>query len=170
MCTRANLVPTKVKSVVETEERLATIGFQVGCRSVQLASLKDPSSFRQRPLTIEGVLKLITDRLWVRWFGRPASMQKDQTNDRYYITDDEPLVVKHVHPTPDYVDSSTGSWFMTYASFVGGMIRGVLDTSQFYAQVSTYHQPEAEKPKATWFVVEFDAQVWERMRRVNKVQ
>lgn len=166
MCNRANQVPTKVKTVVETEERLSAIGYQVGIRSLPLAALKEPLYFRQRPLTMDAALKLVTERLWVRWFGKAADVQKDTSSNRFFITDDEPVVVRHIHPTPDYIDTANnGAWFLTYASFVAGMIRGVLTTCQFPAQVSSYHQPEPDTPRAHWFVVEFDASVWDRARR-----
>lgn len=167
ICSRANQVPTKVKSVVETEERLAALGLQVGIRSIPLAALREPGgAFRQRPLTMEAALKLVTEKLWVRWFGRAAELQKDTATTRYFITDDDPLVVRHVHPTPDYIDSSNGAWYMTYASFVSGMIKGVLDTCLFPAQVNSYHQPEMPlHPRLHWFVIEFEPHVWDRARR-----
>lgn len=169
MCSRANLVPTKVKTVLETEERLATIGVQAGIRSVQLAALRDPIGFKQRPLTMEAVLRLIAEKLWVRWFGKQADFQKDTGTPRFFITDDDPLIIRHIHPTPDYVDSANhNTWFMSYASFVAGMIRGVLQSCQFPAQVATYHQPEEATPRCTWYVVEFEEHVWDRARRLKQ--
>jgi hypothetical protein len=115
------------------------------------------------------MLKLITDRLWVRWFGKTADLQKDTNCDsKYFIVDDDPPMIRHIHPTPDYVDSANNNgWHMTYASFIGGLIHGVLETCMFPAKVNSYCQPESEKPHATWFVVEFEPQVGEKMRRMK---
>lgn len=167
LCTQAFTFPTKVKSVEEVEARLTALGKHVGMRMTMLSSLRDANTVQRRPLTVEAVLKLLQDKLWSRWFGKPANdVQQESNSDRYFLIDSEPLVLRHVHPSPDYVDGE-GHWTVNYASFMGGMVQGALLSMGFEAEVVTYHQPEEKKPTQTIFVIGFSKQVWERERKLR---
>lgn len=167
LCTRAYSFPTKVKNVEEVEERLAVLGTDIGTRMMALSSLRDQADLRRRPLTIDAVLKLLQEKLWARWFGRAASdIQRESNSDRFFIFDSDPLVLKSVYPSPDYIDSE-GRWNVNYASFMGGIIQGALQAMGFDAEVLTYHHPEAGKPHQSLFVISFAKHVWDRERKVR---
>lgn len=167
LCTRAYTCPTKVKNVEEVEARLTSLGVHVGTRLVMLSSLRDPVELQRRPLTIDAVLKLLQDKLWSRWFGKAANdIQRESNSDRFFLYDSDPLVLKYVNPSPDYVDGE-GRWNVNYASFVGGIVQGALGSMGFEAEVLTYHQPVPERPHQTLFVIGFTKHVWDRERRMR---
>lgn len=167
LCTRSYTYPTKVHNVEEVEARLTKLGVHVGMRLTMLSSLRDPTETQRRPITVDAVLKLLQDKLWSRWFGKPANeIQREANSDRFFLFDSDPLVLRYVHPSPDYVDSE-GRWNVNYASFVGGIVQGALLAMGFEAEVVTYHQPEPEKPHQSLFVIGFAKNVWERERKLR---
>ncbi|CAJ1012256.1 putative Transport protein particle (TRAPP) component [Leishmania naiffi] len=167
LCVRAYTFPTKVKNVEEVEARLTSLGAHVGTRLIMLSSVRDPVDLQRRPLTIDAVLKLLQEKLWARWFGRAASeIQRESNSDRFFLFDSDPVVLRHVHPSPDYIDSE-GRWNVNYAGFMGGIIQGALQSMGFEAEVQTYHQPEPGKPHQSLFVIAFAKHVWERERKMR---
>lgn len=167
LCTRVYTNPTKVRNLEEVESRLTVIGVRVGTRLTMLSSLRDPVEMQRRPLTVDAVLKLLKDKLWSRWFGKPAGeIQRESNSDRFFLFDSDPLVLKYVSPSPDYVDSE-GRWCVNYASFMGGIVQGALQAMGFEAEVVTYHQPEPGKPHQSLFVIGFAKHVWDRERRLR---
>ncbi|ORC92131.1 transport protein particle (TRAPP) subunit [Trypanosoma theileri] len=167
MCTRAHNTPTKARDVEEIEQRLTSLGALVGARLIMLSSLKDPLELQRRPTTIEAALKLFQDKLWSRWFGKPASdLQRETGSDRFFLFDSDPIVLRHVYPSPEYVDGE-GRWNINYASFMGGIVEGALNSIGFAAEVLTYHQPEPGKPHQSIFAISFPQYVWDRERRVR---
>ncbi|KPI85256.1 putative transport protein particle (TRAPP) subunit [Leptomonas seymouri] len=167
LCIRAYTFPAKVKNVEEVEARLTSLGAHVGTRLIMLSSVRDPLDLQRRPLTIDAVLKLLQEKLWLRWFGRSASdIQRESNSDRFFLFDSDPLVLKYVHPSPDYIDSE-GRWNVNYASFMGGIIQGALQSMGFEAEVQTYHQPAPGKPHQSLFVVAFAKHVWDRERKMR---
>ncbi|EKF31718.1 transport protein particle (TRAPP) subunit, putative [Trypanosoma cruzi marinkellei] len=167
MCTRAHNTPSKASNVEEIEQRLTSLGVLVGARLIMLSSLKDPLELQRRPITIEGALKLFQDKLWSRWFGKPANdLQRETGSDRFFIFDTEPIVLRYVYPSPEYLDGE-GRWSINYASFMGGIVEGALKAIGFAAEVLTYHQPEPSKPHQSIFAISFAKHVWDRERRVR---
>ncbi|KAG5492753.1 hypothetical protein JKF63_01333 [Porcisia hertigi] len=167
LCVRAYTFPTKVRNVEEVEARLTSLGAHVGTRLIMLSSVRDPVELQRRPLTIDAVLKLLQEKLWTRWFGRAANeIQREGNSDRFFLFDSDPIVLRHVHPSPDYIDSE-GRWNVNYAGFMGGIIQGALQSMGFEAEVQTYHQPAPSKPHQSLFVIEFAKHVWDRERRMR---
>lgn len=167
LCMRAFSYPAKVRSVEEVEARLTALGTRVGMRLTMLSSLRDPVELQRRPLTVDAVLKLLQEKLWPRWFGKPANdIQRESNSDRYFLYDSDPLVLRYVYPSPDYMDAE-GRWNVSHASFMGGIVQGALQCMGFEAEVVTYHQPEPGKPHQSLFVIGFAKHVWDRERRLR---
>jgi len=167
MCTRAYTHPTKAQNVEEVEARLTALGAHAGTRLTMLSSQRDATDMQRRPLTVDAVLKLLQDKMWSRWFGKPAGeIQQESGSDRYFLFDSDPVVLRYVNPSPDYVDSE-GRWSVNYASFMGGIVQGGLQAMGFEAEVVTYHQPEDNKPHQSVFVIGFARHVWDRERRLR---
>ena len=166
MCSRANTVPTKVKLASEAEERVAALVSHVGTRLLQIIALRDPVNCRQRYTTVESFLNFISSKLWVKWFGKQAELQRETGSDRYYVIDNDLLLTRHVHPNPDYLDGD-GNVTLAYTSFVGGMLQGVLESCLFPAKVVSYHQSVPGQNNRALFAVEFDPVVWSRERRMK---
>ncbi|EPY41124.1 transport protein particle (TRAPP) subunit [Angomonas deanei] len=168
LCTRAYHYPTKVQNVEEVEARLTQLGVHVGMRLMMLYSVRETQENRRRPLTVEQALKLLQEKLWLRWFGHAANeVQRESGSDRYFLGDSDPLVLKSVFASPDYVDSE-GRWTVNYASYMGGIIQGALQSMNFDCEVVTYHQPEPDKPHQSLFVVAFSKHVWDRERKLKR--
>jgi hypothetical protein len=86
---------------------------------------------------------------------------------KFYVVDDDPMLIRHVHPDPDYIHND-GQWILNYASFVGGMIQGALQGCMLPAEVITYHQPDPAHPHSTCFLVAFDPVIMERLKRLSR--
>lgn len=167
-CTRAFHFPTKVQNVEEVEARLTQLGCHVGLRLIMLSSVRDTADLNRRPLTVESALKLLQDKLWLRWFGKAANdLQRESNSDRFFLIDSDPLVLKSVYSSPDYVDSE-GRWTVNYGSYMGGIIQGALQSMDFEGDVLSYHQPEPDKPHQCLFVISFAKHVWDRERKMKK--
>ncbi|KAG8348261.1 putative Transport protein particle (TRAPP) component [Trypanosoma vivax] len=167
LCNRAHNTPTKARNVEEIEQRLTRLGAVVGAKLIMLTSLKEPSELQRRPTTICAALKLLQERLWTRWFGRAANdVQREAGSDRYFFFDTDPMVLKHVYSSPEYVDGE-GRWSLNYASFMGGIIEGALKTIGFEAEVLTYHEPVPNKPQQSIFAITFPKHVHDRERRLS---
>ena len=167
MCSRASTVPTRVKDVTEWEDRLAALGREVGRRATPLAAVKYPFNFKQRFNTVESYLNVIADVLWVRWFGKKGRLSKERGSDRYFITDDEPLVTKYIHVPPDYL-SPEGTPTINFANFVAGMIQGALDVAPFGSKVAAFHMgQDPQFPNQTLYCIQLDSLVLERERRIK---
>ncbi|EPY33442.1 transport protein particle (TRAPP) subunit [Strigomonas culicis] len=135
---------------------------------MMLSSVRDTADLNRRPLTVEAALKLLQDKLWLRWFGKAANdLQRESNSDRFFLIDSDPLVLKSVYSSPDYVDSE-GRWTVNYGSYMGGIIQGALQSMDFEAEVLSYHQPEPDKPHQSLFVISFSKHVWDRERRIKK--
>ncbi|CCW62167.1 unnamed protein product [Phytomonas sp. EM1] len=167
MCSRAFTHPTRVRNLEEVESRLTSLGVHVGTRLVMLSFLRDSSELQRRPLTALAALKLIQERLWPRWFGRPADeIQREANSDRFFVFDANPLVLRYVNPSPDYLDNE-GHWNVNYASFMGGIMQGALQSMGFDCEVLTYHQPDPAKPHQSLFVIDFAKHVWVREQQTR---
>ncbi|CCW69503.1 unnamed protein product [Phytomonas sp. Hart1] len=167
MCSRAFTHPTRVRNLEEVESRLTSLGVHVGARLVMMSFLLNSAEHQRRPLTALAALKIIQERLWPRWFGRQADeIQREANSDRFFIFDANPLVLRYVHASPDYLDSE-GHWNVNYASFMGGIIQGALQSMGFDCEVLTYHQPEPSKPHQSLFVIDFARQVCVREQQIR---
>jgi len=166
MCLRAQTSPTKTREVMEIESRLAAIGTGVGSRTLQLAAIRDPVTYRQRQLKVEEMLSFLSQRVWARWFGVAASLRRSPGTESYLIVDENLLVTRHIHPHRDTVEQvEDGSQICTlgYSSFVAGMIKGAMESCGFGCKVETGHY----LPNKAVFQVTFNEQVWQRERRIK---
>ncbi|CBH14661.1 transport protein particle (TRAPP) subunit,putative [Trypanosoma brucei gambiense DAL972] len=167
LCTRAHSTPTKARDIEEIEQRLTSLGAIVGAKLMMLSSLKDPLELQRRPTTIDEALKLLQEKFWTRWFGKTANdLQQEGESTRYFLVDSNPMVLQHVYPSPEYMDSE-GQWSINYASFMGGIVEGALRAVGFDADVLTYHHPEPDKPQQSIFAISFAQHVHDRERRIR---
>lgn len=159
MCSRFGTTPTKVSGVEEWENRIANIGHGVGQRSIQLVMLKEQTL--QRPKNVLGILDLICNVMWIRWFGCRAELQKPADPCTFYIVDNDPYLSKYIRVTSDYTDAE-GNPTINFASFVAGVVQGVLEGCSFPAKVTAHYSSEKQFPYKTFFLIEFEPHVIER--------
>ena len=164
MCSRCRTVPSPVQDITEWEERLCRLGVEVGSRLVQISAVRDPQFFKQRPIHVEAILSVISDNLWVKWFGRKSEVNKERGTDRYILVDNEPLLSKYIVMPSDYLNVD-GTPKINLLSFVAGMVQGVLGSCSFPSQVTAFHDGSKEAPDRTLYCVQFEQHVVERERR-----
>ena len=131
--------------------RLDGAGYGIGQRFHEL------TAFRERPGRRESglvpMLQFVSHAVWTALFGRPADALEKSTDKAhtYMIRDDEPLVGAFISVPRDMSRFNP-------ASFMGGILRGVLDGAGFpcTVQAVTVAAPEGAVRDRVVFVVTFD--------------
>lgn len=116
--------------------------------------------FRERPGRRESgivpMLQFVSAALWPALFGRPADALEKSTDKAhtYMIRDDEPLVGSFISVPKDMSRFNP-------ASFMAGILRGVLDGAGFpcTVQAVSVPAPEGAVRDRTVFLVTFDEAV-----------
>ena len=107
---------------------------------------------------IVGMLSFIKDVCWKSMFGKPAdNLQKSVESDsEYMIHDNDPIVNKFVS-----VPKEMGS--LDCAAFMAGIIKGMLDSAGFGAEVRAVpvEIEEGSRRCRTVFVINFDEKAME---------
>jgi len=136
------------------EENLEALGFHLGPRIHEFIIAKD-KNYKREIKHLE-LLKIIHSSVWSTLFDKTAGALKKMDSHTYVIYDDEPLYLKFIpkREGKDYV----------YASFIGGIIRGLLDYAGFDAKVETQTPPNDGKSEypTTAFVITFSEEVLKR--------
>eukprot|EP00028_Trichosphaerium_sp_Am-I-7-wt_P014877 CAMPEP_0168510590 /NCGR_PEP_ID=MMETSP0405-20121227/1561_1 /TAXON_ID=498012 /ORGANISM="Trichosphaerium sp, Strain Am-I-7 wt" /LENGTH=135 /DNA_ID=CAMNT_0008528467 /DNA_START=123 /DNA_END=530 /DNA_ORIENTATION=+ len=122
----------------------------MGMRLMEYFNWKDKVS--KREVDIKRILYWIQNTVWKVLFGRAATdLRSSATKDvQYMIIDDEPIVTEYISVPKDL----TG---LNCASFVGGIVQGLLDAAEFSAVVDTRIQkvPDKQFPR-TVILIDFD--------------
>jgi len=151
----------------EWEERLSSIGFQVGCRIHDLCSYRE--KIIKRETTIVGMLTYVTSIVWKAVFGHVADgLEKSTEADgQYWISDNSLLTNRYISVPKEFGRLHCGA-------FVAGLVRGVLDTAEFPARVTAHFVsgdpaspigPTKSSARSIIFV-HFEQHVVERDRRL----
>ena len=130
--------------------RLEDAGVGIGRRVLELACLREKSSKRETRML--GILQFVTTTVWKTLFGAAAdSLEKSmEEEDQFMIVEKNPLV-------NIYISSAPGNC----VSFVAGIVRGVLESAQFPAQVSAHEYEDGR----TVILIKFAPEVIEREKR-----
>lgn len=138
--------------------RLDDAGFGVGVRVVELLCHREKSGRRETRLI--NMLQFIVSTCWKALFGKAADALERSTEneDEYMIHELEPLTNKFISVPPDLGQ-------LDCAAYIAGIIRGVLTSSGFPAQVSAHavEVGNGQRDK-TVFLVKFDESVMRRER------
>jgi len=154
----------RVSRIGDLQDKLQEAGEQVGHRMLEFIA------YRQRPglspwwqsqestRGIVGMLSFIKDICWKSMFGKVAdNLQKSVERDsEYMIHDNDPIVNKYIS-----VPSEMGS--LDCASFMAGIIKGILDSAGFGAEVRAVpvEIEDGSKRCRTVFVINFDQKAME---------
>ncbi|ETO29546.1 hypothetical protein RFI_07573 [Reticulomyxa filosa] len=140
-----------IKDVGTLENRLSGIGYQIGIKQLELIT------HRLRPMKREtnhvSMLEFITKDCWKHIFGRLADglEQSMQNDNEFFIVDHKPVTNRFVSLPPDMVTFNP-------ASFIAGIIHGMLESAGFKCNVIALDQEsdnESKRPKRTLFIVQF---------------
>ncbi|GAB9473703.1 hypothetical protein Gpo141_00010851 [Globisporangium polare] len=148
----------RVQNISDLESRLDDAGFGVGVRVVELLCHREKSGRRETRLI--NMLQFIVSTCWKALFGKAADALERSTEneDEYMIHELEPLTNKFISVPPDLGQ-------LDCAAYIAGIIRGVLTSSGFPAQVSAHavEVGNGQRDK-TVFLVKFDESVMRRER------
>ncbi|KAJ0396607.1 hypothetical protein P43SY_008901 [Pythium insidiosum] len=148
----------RVQNITDLETRLDDAGFGVGVRVLELLCFREKSGRRETRLI--NMLQFVVSTCWKALFGKAADALERSTEneDEYMIHELEPLTNKFISVPQDLGQ-------LDCAAFIAGMIRGILTSGGFPAQV-TAHAVEtgAGQRDKTVFLVKFDEVVIRRER------
>jgi hypothetical protein len=150
----------------ELESKLSSLGYDIGVRYLELcayrhsvsgpasSSSSSSSNLNQRPRNILQMLQFIHGPFWRQLFGHNADALEKSTQaaDEYYIYDAQPITNKFISVPKDF-----GA--LNCASFIAGIIAGVLDSALFNAEVTAHFTPKQDK---TVYIIKFDKAVMKR--------
>jgi len=135
--------------VPELEQKMRDLGVGVGQRVLELTCWREKNC--QRELKVLQMLAFVTSTVWKTLVGKPADdTQKADTEGEYYIVDNDPLVNRFISVPEDMGQFNC-------AEFMSGVVKGVLDSADFPAEVSSVLQEGK-----TFFIIKFDAAVVRR--------
>jgi hypothetical protein len=114
-------------SLADLQQRLSDVGHGVGVRFLELLCFR--SGRMQRYTDLVEILRFVSTTVWKGVFGKEADSLEKATGseDTYWISDDALLVTK-------FIGKDAG---VSCASFVAGIVQGILDAAEFKVKVST---------------------------------
>lgn len=120
----------------------------MGLKQLELMTYRANNGRRHRDVI--GMLEFIKDVVWKHLFGRTADGLEQSTSNKneFFIIDHNPVTNRYVS-VPDHLGDFNA------ASFIGGIIHGVLDGAGFPCTIIAHQQmPSKTQPKKrTVFIV-----------------
>jgi len=145
-----------VNNITELEKRLSDAGYSIGIRLAELIFYREKNNKRETKLL--GILTFISYTVWKVLFGKQAdSLEKStEQEDEYMISENQPLsVTKFISIPKDYGG-------LNCASFVAGIVEGILDATEFPARVTAHSVPnEGQRQPKTVILIKFNPEVIE---------
>lgn len=144
------------RGIQDLENRLNTLGYQVGQRSLELVKLREGKHLKREIRIIE-ILQFIHGPFWRALFGKTANeLEKSQDiPDEYMITENIPVMAKFISIPKEYGN-------LNVLAYVAGIIEGALDSAGFHANVTSHTVSTDEFPLKTVFLIKFDHELLER--------
>ncbi len=107
--------------------------------------------------SLVGMLQTLHSGMWKSLFGRVADGLEKATDkeDEYYIYDLSPLPNRFISPPKELAHFNV-------ATFVAGIINGILDGAEFHAEVSAHFNTTSQGTTRTVYVIKFNKEVTKR--------
>eukprot|EP01117_Protostelium_nocturnum_P014159 TRINITY_DN5356_c0_g1_i3.p1 TRINITY_DN5356_c0_g1~~TRINITY_DN5356_c0_g1_i3.p1 ORF type:complete len:228 (+),score=59.72 TRINITY_DN5356_c0_g1_i3:789-1472(+) len=144
----------RVTNTSELEKRLSEAGYTIGNRILELISFREKNYKRETKLI--SILTFISFTIWKLLFSKNADLLEKSTEepDEYMITENQPLSLTKFISTPkDYQGFNC-------ASFVAGIVEGILDAADFGARVTAHSMPlKGQKHPKTVILIKFNPDV-----------
>ena len=136
----------------DLEEKLSSLGYPIGEKILELCSLRD-KNFKKSTKIVD-MLQFIFNNVWKILFDKQADGLQKSTDeeDEYRIIENNPITNKY---SPSGLNQSN------YASFLGGMIEGILNSADFRCKVNTFFY-NVDNIIKTYYIIKFDHDVIER--------
>eukprot|EP01139_Manchomonas_bermudensis_P010410 Amastigsp_a340400_118.p1 type:complete len:194 gc:universal Amastigsp_a340400_118:616-35(-) len=136
----------RAPSVGVLEAKLAACGKQVGVKVLELMCLRDKNFKRGKGIAF--VISFIHQSFWKALWGKASDGHIKQSEQEYYIVDNEPIVNKFIS-VPDELSN------LSCAAFVAGAIQAVLEGFSHTATVVAHSQPLDEFPTRVVYQLQF---------------
>ena len=151
----------------DLEKQLEELGIPLGARFLELICLREKNS--KKETTIVNILMMIRNSLWPLMFNKVncvVEQHMDQENI-YMIKETEPNMCNL------YASLPRGQCHMNCASFIAGIIEGVLHAAKFPAKVSAVFDGGQEKStdfseEKTVYLIKFEDEVMIREARAKR--
>ncbi|KAH3678604.1 hypothetical protein OGATHE_000154 [Ogataea polymorpha] len=126
----------QAKSLIELERKLNNLGYSIGTKVLELASLREnfsnnltssgKSNMSKREIKVLEILHFITSVIWPSLFEKPAdNLEKSsESNSQYMIIDNAPVLMKYISVPKEYEG-------LNCEAFVAGIVEGILDSTFF---------------------------------------
>eukprot|EP00823_Brevimastigomonas_motovehiculus_P000555 TRINITY_DN1070_c0_g3_i1.p1 TRINITY_DN1070_c0_g3~~TRINITY_DN1070_c0_g3_i1.p1 ORF type:complete len:205 (+),score=42.73 TRINITY_DN1070_c0_g3_i1:46-660(+) len=146
---------SRANSTHGIESRLADAGYGIGLRLLELLSLRERNCKKERNLN--SILVFINNTVWKYLFNKTLDgVEKSKVNENeYYLYDSAPLTNK-------YISGNRDAGSLNCAAFIAGIINGILDGSEFNAEVTAMFHTLGNKQTITLYVIKFKMDVIRR--------
>ncbi|KAG7820562.1 hypothetical protein KL909_004434 [Ogataea angusta] len=164
----------QAKSLIELERKLNNLGYSIGTKVLELASLREnfnnnltssgKSNVSKREIKVLDILHFITSVIWPSLFEKPAdNLEKSsESNCQYMIIDNAPVLMKYISVPKEYEG-------LNCEAFVAGIVEGILDSTFFKCEVSAHTVPVEGHLGRTVYLINFDEELIARLQSTNKV-
>ncbi|KAG7692600.1 hypothetical protein KL930_004416 [Ogataea haglerorum] len=154
----------QAKSLIELERKLNNLGYSIGAKVLELASLREnfnnnltssgKSNMSKREIKVLEILHFITSVIWPSLFEKPAdNLEKSsESNSQYMIIDNAPLLMKYISVPKEYEG-------LNCEAFVAGIVEGILDSTFFKCEVSAHTVPLEGHLGRTVYLINFDEEL-----------
>ena len=147
---------SRVDNLGDLERKLEENGYGIGQRLIELVGCRE--RITKRETKIVNMLQYVTNVIWKHLFNKVAdNLERSMDNqDEYMIHEMTPITNTFVS-VPDDMGS------FNCASFIAGIIAGVLDSAMFPATVTAHlvNQEDGSLPR-TVYLIKFKQEVVER--------
>lgn len=148
----------RVSSISDLERRLEESGYGIGQRVGELIGSRE--RLTKRETRVVNMLQYVSNTIWKHLFNKVAdNLERSTENaDEYMIHENSPVTNAFAS-----VPSDMGQ--LNCASFIAGVIAGILDNAKFYARVTAHSLGDGTE--RTVFLVKFSKEVIEREKRLG---
>ena len=152
----------------DLEKQLEDLGIPLGARFLELISIREKNS--KKETTVVNMLMLIRNNLW------PLMFNKSNCVVEQHMDQENIYMIKEVEPNMCNLFASLprGQSHTNCASFIAGIIEGLLIAAKFPAKVSAVfdegdeHKPEEAEEKKTVYLIKFEEEVIARESKNKK--
>jgi len=150
----------KIDSITDLESRLEEAGYGIGLRVCELVACRE--RLTKRETKIVTMLQYVSQVVWKHLFNKTADNLERSVDatDEFMIYENEPITNKFVSVPPDF-----GSF--NCASFIAGIIAGILDSSGFKCKVTAVLVQDEGEADKTVYLIKFAAEVMEREAKLH---
>lgn len=131
----------------DLEEKLSSLGYPIGEKVLELCYCREKNF--KREIKISNMLLFIHNNVWKMLFNKTADglQRSSEDEEEYRLIENSPITNKFIPISKNNP--------VNCASFIGGIIEGILNSADFRCKVSPYFY-DGNK---TYYIIKFDKDV-----------